>query len=326
MKILKTEEIDHEKLNALFKRRGGKITIPLFTKRVVDILETSDKEFEVHQCRCGEVMIFRTEYADYLRQKLNTEDIPCSSCLGLSDLNIPGQIFVILSNILEIMERRKIDKNQQQIYYTDKDFEQLRREGRGLFATKSVDEFYFGFRNFTNVFFDYALIFGNFGFAEYGIAGAAIASVIAEIIACIFFIFYTIKFIDTKYFGLFKFKRFNFALLKRILTVALPMMMQNFISFTGWFFFFLFVEKMGEHSLAISNVIRSIYVVMLIPIWGFTSATNTLVSFLIGRERTREVIPVVIKILKLCILGVMGLVLINLTIPEKVLSGCGNTT
>ena len=176
------------------------------------------------------------------------------------------------------------------------------------------------FMAFTNVFFDYALIFGNLGFAKYGIAGAAIASVIAEIAACIFFIFYTVKFIDTKYFGLFKFEKFNFTLLKRILTVALPMMMQNFISFTGWFFFFLFVEKMGEHSLAISNIIRSIYVVMLIPIWGFTSATNTLVSFIIGRERTGEVIPVVIKTLKLCILGVMGLVLINLTIPEKVLS------
>ena len=176
------------------------------------------------------------------------------------------------------------------------------------------------FMALTNVFLDYALIFGNLGFPKYGIAGAAIASVIAEITACIFFIFYTIKFVDTKYFGLFKFERISFTLLRRILKVSLPMMMQNFISITGWFFFFLFVEKMGEHSLAISNVIRSIYVVMLIPIWGFTSATNTLVSFLIGRERISEVFPVVIKTLKLCIVGVIGLVLINLTIPEKVLS------
>lgn len=154
VKINNIEEIDHEKLNALFKRRGRKITIPLFTKRVLEILETDDKEYEVHQCGCGEVLILRTDYANYLRKQLNTEDIPCSSCLGLSDLNIPGQIFVNLSNILKIMERRKIDKNQQQIYYTDKDFEQLRREGRGLFATTSIDEFYFGFHNFTNAFFD----------------------------------------------------------------------------------------------------------------------------------------------------------------------------
>lgn len=171
-----------------------------------------------------------------------------------------------------------------------------------------------------NVFFDYVLIFGNLGFPKLGIAGAAIASVTAEITACLFFIFYTIKFVDIKYFGLFQFHKFSFPLLKRIFTVAFPMMMQNFISFIGWFFFFLFVEKMGEHSLAISNVIRSIYVVMLIPIWGFTSATNSLVSFVIGRERTEEVLSLILKILKLCIAGVMVLVLINIAIPEMVLS------
>jgi Na+-driven multidrug efflux pump len=98
------------------------------------------------------------------------------------------------------------------------------------------------------------------------------------------------------------------------------MMMQNFISFAGWFFFFLFVEKMGERPLAISNVIRSIYVVMLIPIWGFTSATNTLVSFLMGRERKKEVIPLIFKILKICIAAVAVLVLLNILFPEVILS------
>ena len=176
------------------------------------------------------------------------------------------------------------------------------------------------FMAITNVFFDYALIFGNFGFPALGISGAAIASVIAEVSAMIFFIFFTLKFVDLKFFNLFRFKKFDFAILKRIFTVAFPMMMQNFISFTGWFFFFLFVEKMGERPLAISNVIRSIYVVMLIPIWGFTSATNTLVSFLIGRERKDEVIPLILKILKICIVGVTGLVLLNMLFPEVVLS------
>lgn len=176
------------------------------------------------------------------------------------------------------------------------------------------------FMAFTNVFFDYALIFGNFGFPTLGISGAAIASVIAEVSAMIFFIFFTLKFVDLKFFNLFRFKKFDFALLKRIFTVAFPMMMQNFISIAGWFFFFLFVEKMGERPLAISNVIRSIYVVMLIPIWGFTSATNTLVSFLIGRERKDEVMPLILKILKICIAGVAVLVLLNMLFSEVVLS------
>jgi putative MATE family efflux protein len=176
------------------------------------------------------------------------------------------------------------------------------------------------FMALTNVFFDYALIFGNFGLPQMGIAGAAVASVIAEISASIFFIFFTFKFVDLDFFNLFRFKKFDPGILKRIFIVAFPMMMQNFISFTGWFFFFLFVEKMGERPLAISNIIRSIYVVMLIPIWGFTSATNTLVSFLIGRDRKQEVIALIVKVLKLCILGVIALVFLNMIFPEKVLS------
>lgn len=176
------------------------------------------------------------------------------------------------------------------------------------------------FMALTNVFLDYVLIFGHFGFKEYGIAGAAIASVIAEIVAFIFFIFYTLKYVDYKFFGLFEFSSLDFSVLKRILTVSFPMMMQNFVSFIGWFFFFLFVEKMGEHSLAISNIIRSIYVVMLIPIWGFTSASNTLVSFAIGQKRQSEVISLVFKILRTCMLGVVVLVCINLIIPEKIIA------
>jgi hypothetical protein len=81
VKINKIEEIDHERLNTLFKRRGRKITIPLFTNKVLETLEADDKVYEVHQCGCGEVMILRTDWADYLRKQLNTEDIPCSSCL-----------------------------------------------------------------------------------------------------------------------------------------------------------------------------------------------------------------------------------------------------
>jgi len=103
-------------------------------------------------------------------------------------------------------------------------------------------------------------------------------------------------------------------------------MMQNFISFIGWFFFFLFVEKMGEHSLAISNIIRSVYVVMLIPIWGFASATNTLVSFVIGNNRKEEVLPIVLMILKLSLFGILFLVLLNISFPELILSIYTNNT
>ena len=42
-----------------------------------------------------------------------------------------------------------------------------------------------------NIFLDYALIFGNFGFPEMGIEGAALASVIAEVSATLYLVSYT---------------------------------------------------------------------------------------------------------------------------------------
>ena len=176
------------------------------------------------------------------------------------------------------------------------------------------------FMAFVNVFLDYALVFGNLGFPQYGIKGAAIASVSAEIAACLFFIFFTIKRIDYRFYRLFEFNRFQFKIFKRIIKISFPTMMQNFISLTGWFFFFLFVEKMGEHSLAISNIIRSVYVVMIIPIWGFTSASNTLVSFIIGKDRQNEVLSLIIKVLKISVSCVLLIVVINVLMPELVLS------
>jgi Na+-driven multidrug efflux pump len=58
---------------------------------------------------------------------------------------------------------------------------------------------------------------------------------------------------------------------------------------------------------------------MLIPIWGFSSAANTLVSYSIGRNNPGEVLPIIYKVLKLTILGVFALVIINIIFPELIL-------
>lgn len=135
-----------------------------------------------------------------------------------------------------------------------------------------------------NIFLDYCLIFGNLGFPEMGIAGAALASVIAEASACIFFFIYTVTKIPLKKYQLFYFKDFSRKLLSRIIKVASPIMFQHFLSLGTWLIFFLFVEQMGQRQLAISNIIRSFYIVLMIPIWGFSSAANTLVSNAIGQK------------------------------------------
>lgn len=170
-----------------------------------------------------------------------------------------------------------------------------------------------------NVLFDYLLIFGKFGFPELGIKGAAIASVMAEFAAMITFFVYARLDKNLEPFFIFKFQYFSKQLYYRIIKVASPMMFQNFFSIGVWFLFFVLVESLGEHALAISNIIRSVYVVIMLPIWGFASATNTLVGWVIGQGKEGEVLRVLKKVIILSFFSVLLLIGLILIAPEKVL-------
>lgn len=177
-----------------------------------------------------------------------------------------------------------------------------------------------------NIFLDYGLIFGNLGMPEMGIRGAALASVIAEISALIFFVLYTIITIDYKKYDLFCFNKFRLNKLSKIFNVSIPMMVQQFVSLSVWFVFFLFVEKIGEMALAVSNIIRSVYVIAMIPIWGFAATTNTLVSYLIGMKRKGEVFPLIYKITLMSFCGVLIIVGSSLFFPRMIIEIYTNQT
>jgi len=150
-----------------------------------------------------------------------------------------------------------------------------------------------------NVILDYCLIFGLYGFPEMGIKGAALASVISEIIALLYFAIYTHYTVDRKKYNLLIDLRFEWKKLTKILKVASPVMLQNFMALSSWLAFFMIIEQIGERELAISHIIRSIYMVLMIPLFGFSSATSTLVSNVIGEGNSNEVIQLVKKVVSL---------------------------
>ena len=110
----------------------------------------------------------------------------------------------------------------------------------------------------SNVVFNYILIFGKFGFPALGIAGAAIGSSLAELVSLLFFILYTRSRIDCRKYGLDRIPKFRLDVLKRMLNVSFWTMIQNFFSLSTWFLFFLYVEHLGERSLAVTNIVRNV--------------------------------------------------------------------
>jgi putative MATE family efflux protein len=171
----------------------------------------------------------------------------------------------------------------------------------------------FVFEALINVLFDYLLIFGKFGFPAMGFNGAAVASVIAEITGMIaVFIVLHISGLKKKYQLLSTFK-LDISVCKKILQIAVPLMLQFIISLSTWLVFFLLIEDKGPNAKAISNTMRNVFGLAGIFIWAFAGTSNSMVSNLIGQKRDNMVIPVIKKISYWSI-GLCGIIIVLLNI------------
>lgn len=159
-----------------------------------------------------------------------------------------------------------------------------------------------------NVVFNYTLIFGKFGFPPMGIAGAAIGSSLAELVSVLFFIVYTYKRIDFRKYGLNHIPGFRTRELSQIMHISVWTMIQNFISLSTWFLFFIFIEHLGERPLAISNIIRSVSSIPFMTVTAFASTCSSLVSNQIGAGHSRQVPALINQHIRLCACIVVPLV------------------
>ncbi|MFT3704481.1 MAG: MATE family efflux transporter [Agriterribacter sp.] len=147
-----------------------------------------------------------------------------------------------------------------------------------------------------NVFFDYTLIYGHWGFPQLGFNGAAIASIIAEFLGMfvVFVVIHVKKFHKT--FLLYDHFYFDKTVAKLIITQASPLILQYAISIISWEFFYIMIEHHGERALAISNTMRNIFGFFGVFTWAFAATCNSMVSNIIGQGMKEKVIPLIKKV------------------------------
>ncbi|MCF0207250.1 MAG: MATE family efflux transporter, partial [Bacteroidales bacterium] len=169
-----------------------------------------------------------------------------------------------------------------------------------------------------NIFLDYSLIFGNFGLPEMGVSGAGLSSVCAEVSALALFIIYTLRKIPYRDYAIFNFGKIEFPLMKSMLKLALPTMLQRLMSFGLWFVFFAMIEHTGEMPIAISGIVRSVYLLVTIPVFAYSATSNTLTSRLIGAQKKHEIPDTLKQIVKLSLATIIPIVIVIAIIPEYV--------
>ncbi len=151
-----------------------------------------------------------------------------------------------------------------------------------------------------NLALNYGLIFGAFGLPAMGIGGSGLASSIAEGVGFVVFVAYMVFDKKNRPLRIFTVPKPDWPLTKQQLKLALPVVANAAVGQGSWVFFFGMVENLGPRALAISNLARMVYLLLSIPMWGFSSGANTLISNLIGQSRHHDVLPAAWKTGKFC--------------------------
>lgn len=172
----------------------------------------------------------------------------------------------------------------------------------------------------TNITLDYAMIFGNLGFAELGIEGAALASLIAEIATCLYLTLNTfIRRYSSRY-GLLRFGQWDAWLTQKLLNLSLPISLEALLDLSKWMLLIVIIEQLGEEVLASANIIFSCYALFLISVESFSETVCSMTSNLIGQKRRQDLGLLIQRTIKLSYLVVIPLLLITLLFPELILA------
>jgi putative MATE family efflux protein len=131
-----------------------------------------------------------------------------------------------------------------------------------------------------NIFLNWVLIFGHFGFPALGAFGAGIGTTISTFIGTGIYIYLALRHARSTGFLRQIADRKTMASMLRL---SIPAGMQSFFFATGMTAFFWIIGRIGTAELAASNVLVQLLLVAILPGVGFGLAAASLVGQALGR-------------------------------------------
>lgn len=172
----------------------------------------------------------------------------------------------------------------------------------------------------TNIALDYLLIFGNAGFPELGIEGAAIATLSAEIAMFLYLTLDVIRKGHVQKYGLLHLEKWDTSLARRISGLSIPVSLDALTETSRWLVLIGIIEQLGEQALASATIIFSVYALLLIPVDSFSETICSMASNLIGQRRMEALHILIRRTMRLSYLAIAPMLLITMLFPELLLS------
>jgi MATE family multidrug resistance protein len=132
---------------------------------------------------------------------------------------------------------------------------------------------------------DYGLIFGRLGLPALGIRGAALATLIAQYLRLLIYLFLILRRRDMDRFGVRTGWCPDRALFMRLLRFGLPSGLHYFLEMIGFTLFILMAGRLGTLQLAATNITLNINHLAFMPMVGLGMGLSILVGNRLGENR-----------------------------------------
>lgn len=165
-----------------------------------------------------------------------------------------------------------------------------------------------------NVFLNYLFIFGNLGFPQLGVLGAAVGTVIVNILELILYVLLYLK-NKTPYVPAWHYSQ---SLLKRALKVGIPASFERSLTFGSFMLFTVIIAHYGTEVLAGYQIGLRVEGLAFMPGIGFTIAAMALMGQGLGAKKPGQAREDVILVLKYTIGLMFFLSFFMIAVPEKI--------
>lgn len=167
-----------------------------------------------------------------------------------------------------------------------------------------------------NIFLNYVLIFGHWGFPTLGTAGAGLGTTIAMFGGTLLYFYFTIRHTSHYGFGLTLPKRKTFY---EVLRISVPASAQQLFFSLGFTLLFWIVGKIGTAELAAANVLTNLTLIAILPSIALGMSSATLVGQALGRKDVNDAYQWAWDTSKLAVIGVSFISLPMFFMPDILL-------